>query len=148
MDSPIEIKDALSLRHQLQSMKRLRLEFLASLSNLLREYDVSVDDVLLDRLILATPDELTKGTPFIPNQTTNEQKDTGVWPSTAESEMVSHVLKTSPTATLFNVVLARNPEARVLNLVLSPPSAMTGPGPQPGGGSGSGPQTGPGPQPG
>lgn len=48
-----------ALRHNLHINSRLRLEFLASISKLLRDYGITADDQLLSSLILAVPDELS-----------------------------------------------------------------------------------------
>src|SRR4051812_47036812 len=53
------LREIAALRHNLHINNRLRLEFLASISKLLRDYGVTADDELLSSLILAVPDELS-----------------------------------------------------------------------------------------
>jgi hypothetical protein len=55
------LREVAALRHNLHINSRLRLEFLASISKLLRDYGISADDQLLSSLILAVPDELSAG---------------------------------------------------------------------------------------
>ena len=58
MERQDALREIAALRHNLHINSRLRLEFLASLSKLLREYGISADDELLSSLILAVPEEL------------------------------------------------------------------------------------------
>jgi len=53
------LREIAALRHSLHVNNRLRLEFLASISKLLRDYGITADDELLSSLILAVPDELS-----------------------------------------------------------------------------------------
>src|SRR5690349_6314537 len=53
------LREIAALRHNLHINSRLRLEFLASISKLLRDYGITADDQLLGSLILAIPDELS-----------------------------------------------------------------------------------------
>src|SRR5205085_179814 len=53
------LREIAALRHNLHINNRLRLEFLASISKLLRDYGITADDELLGSLILAVPDELS-----------------------------------------------------------------------------------------
>lgn len=53
---------AAALRQTFQVKGRLQLEFLASLSKLLREHTIKIDDDLLSNIILAVPDDLINGT--------------------------------------------------------------------------------------
>jgi hypothetical protein len=153
VDSQVIIKDAAALRHTLQIKKRLQLEFLASLSNLLREHNVAVNDSLLINLVLATPDELVGGAKF--NDTTNVgavQPGTG-FTGSPEAELLKQMMGQNPSAPVYNVIMTRTSDPRVINLVLGlgpqPGGGDAGVGPQPGGG-GVGPQPGggTGPQPG
>ncbi len=148
MDSQVIVKDANTLRIQFQSKPRLRLEFFGLMSNLLREHDVLIDDQLLNQLVPATTNELTNGIDF------DKKNATSVIASQVDglsdgSDMLSKILTNNPAAVL-NVVMAGQPEARVLNLLLTPSASsiekMKGPGPQPG--TGNVKVLGPGPQPG
>ena len=61
------LREVAALRHNLHVNSRLRLEFLASISKLLRDYGITADDQLLSSLILAVPDELSaEGEPSQP----------------------------------------------------------------------------------
>lgn len=53
------LREIAALRHNLHVNSSLRLEFLNSISRLLREYGISADDELLNSLILAVPEELS-----------------------------------------------------------------------------------------
>ena len=53
------LREIAALRHNLHVNNRLRLEFLASISKLLRDYGITADDELLSTLILAVPEELS-----------------------------------------------------------------------------------------
>ena len=64
MSSTMVISDAALLRHAFQVRKRLQLEFLGSLSKLLREFDIKLEDRLLGTLLLASPDELAVDLPI------------------------------------------------------------------------------------
>ena len=150
MDSQVIIKDAAALRHTLQIKKRLQLEFLASLSNLLRTHNVAVDDSLLTRLVLATPSELVGGVQF--KESTNVAG--AGWSGSPEAELLSQMMGQNPSAPVYNVIMTRTSDPSVINLVLGlgpqPGGGDAGLGPQPGGG-GLGPQPGDGglgPQPG
>ena len=152
MDSQVIIKDAAALRHTLQIKKRLQLELLASLSNLLREHNVAVDDSLLTNLVLATPNELVGGVEFKETAAARQQPATG-FAGSPEAELIREMMGQNPTAPVYNVIMARTSDPRVINLVLGlgpQPGGNVGTGPQPGGGAGTGPQpgAGTGPQPG
>ncbi len=54
---PLE-REIASLRLRFQANNRLRLEFLGTLSKILRDYGEPVSDSLLDSVVLATPNEL------------------------------------------------------------------------------------------
>ena len=54
---PLE-REIASLRLRFQANNRLRLEFLGTLSKILRDYGEPVSDNLLDSVVLATPNEL------------------------------------------------------------------------------------------
>ncbi len=58
METPQQMMEAAKLRLRLQMHPRLRLEVLAALSRVFREYRDPVTDDLLSQLILAVPDEL------------------------------------------------------------------------------------------
>src|SRR3954471_12193676 len=60
------LREVASLRHNLHINSRLRLEFLASISKLLRDYGITADDQLLSSLILAIPDELSANSAPMP----------------------------------------------------------------------------------
>jgi hypothetical protein len=60
------LREIAALRHNLHINSRLRLEFLASISKLLRDYGITADDQLLSSLILAVPDELSASEAPIP----------------------------------------------------------------------------------
>jgi hypothetical protein len=66
MERQETLREIAALRHNLHINSRLRLEFLASLSKLLREYGISADDELLSSLILAVPAELWAKDPPMP----------------------------------------------------------------------------------
>jgi hypothetical protein len=66
MERQEALREIAALRHNLHINSRLRLEFLASLSKLLREYGISADDELLSSLILAVPEELWAKEPPMP----------------------------------------------------------------------------------
>jgi hypothetical protein len=51
-------REIASLRLRFQANNRLRLEFLGTLSKILRDYGEPVSDGLLDSIVLATPNEL------------------------------------------------------------------------------------------
>jgi len=54
-------REVAALRHSFHIDGRLRLEFLSTVSRLLREYEVPVSNELLASLVLAVPDELSNG---------------------------------------------------------------------------------------
>ena len=58
MERQETLREIAALRHNLHVNNRLRLEFLANISKLLRDYGISADDELLSSLILAVPEEL------------------------------------------------------------------------------------------
>jgi len=58
MEKHKTLREVSALRHHLHINSGLRLEFLASIARLLREYGIKADDELLNSLILAVPDEL------------------------------------------------------------------------------------------
>jgi hypothetical protein len=149
VDSQVMIKDAAALRHTLQIKKRLQLEFLASLSNLLREHNVAVDDSLLTTLVLATPDELVGGVEFKESTNVSAAQPGAGWTGSPEAELLSQMMGQNPSAPVYNVIMTRTSDPRVINLVLGlGPQPGGGVGPQPGGGVGPQPGGGVGPQPG
>ena len=155
MDSQVIIKDAAALRHTLTIKKRLQLEFLASLSNLLRIHNVAVNDSLLTNLVLATPNELLGGAEFKDTTHAGAAKPGTGFTGSPEAELLSQMMGQNLSAPVYNVIMTRTSDPRVINLVLGlgpqPGGSDAGTGPQPGG-SGTGPQSGPdpgtGPQPG
>jgi hypothetical protein len=58
MEREQSLQDIAVLRHSIHINNRLRLETIASLSRLFREYQVPIKDELLGELILALPAEL------------------------------------------------------------------------------------------
>lgn len=56
-----DLREVAALRHSFHIDGRLRLEFLSTVSRLLREYEVPVSNRLLGSLVLAVPDELADG---------------------------------------------------------------------------------------
>lgn len=56
-----DLREIAALRHSFHIDGRLRLEFLSTVSRLLREYEVPVSNRLLSSLVLAVPDELADG---------------------------------------------------------------------------------------
>jgi hypothetical protein len=66
MERQETLREIAALRHNLHINSRLRLEFLANISKLLRDYGISADDELLSSLILAVPDELWAKEPPMP----------------------------------------------------------------------------------
>lgn len=57
----LPIATAADFRHELMTNPRLRLEYLASVSRLLREHQYEIDDSLLSTLSVATEAELNDG---------------------------------------------------------------------------------------
>lgn len=55
------LREVAALRHSFHANQRLRLEFLASVSKLLRDYGVEASDELLASLILSVPEEVLNG---------------------------------------------------------------------------------------
>ena len=55
------LREVAALRHSFHANQRLRLEFLASVSKLLRDYGVEASDELLSSLILSVPEEVLNG---------------------------------------------------------------------------------------
>jgi hypothetical protein len=66
MERQETLREIAALRHNLHVNSRLRLEFLANISKLLRDYGISADDELLSSLILAVPEELWAKEPPMP----------------------------------------------------------------------------------
>jgi hypothetical protein len=66
MERQEALREIAALRHNLHINSRLRLEFLANISKLLRDYGISADDELLSSLILAVPEELWAKDPPMP----------------------------------------------------------------------------------
>lgn len=86
MEREETLREIAALRHNLHINSRLRLEFLASLSKLLREYGISADDELLSSLILAVPGELSaKGNePIVPIEPPLAPEESPAWPEEPE----------------------------------------------------------------
>ena len=55
------LREVAALRHSFHANQRLRLEFLASVSKLLRDYGVQASDELLSSLIVSVPEEVLNG---------------------------------------------------------------------------------------
>ena len=55
------LREVLAARHSLQVNPRLRLEFMASVSKLLRDHHVEAGEELLRSVVLAIPEELMNG---------------------------------------------------------------------------------------
>src|SRR6266511_417115 len=58
MDANVAFREVSSLRLKFQMNNRLRLESLAALSRVFREYDETISDELLASMVFAVPDEL------------------------------------------------------------------------------------------
>src|SRR6266511_2702613 len=58
MDANVAFREVATLRLKFQMNNRLRLESLAALSRVFREYDEVISDDLLASLVFAVPDEL------------------------------------------------------------------------------------------
>lgn len=55
------LREVAALRHSFHANQRLRLEFLASVSKLLRDYGIQASDELLGSLIVSVPEEVLNG---------------------------------------------------------------------------------------
>ncbi|HEX8843574.1 MAG TPA: hypothetical protein VF791_02970 [Pyrinomonadaceae bacterium] len=74
MEREETLREIAALRHNIYINNRLRLEFLASISKLLRDYGISAEDELLSSLILAVPDELSAGNGAPPTSTLSSRE--------------------------------------------------------------------------